>query len=105
MALPASLTSGYAVPADDVAPARLEAPYGVRHLQPSAKVSQPRCTPYGFNEFSGATDRGGRRAPVARESYLARSTFAKINDVARSILFFFKIKTTTVKKRAKGRNI
>jgi len=47
--VPASLTSGYAVPADDVAPARLGAPYGARHLQPynlRAKSLNPcACTP------------------------------------------------------------
>ena len=68
--MPASLTSGYAVPADDVAPARLKAPYGVQHLQPSAKVSQPRCTSRAFNEFSGTIDVRSYYAPVAREDDL-----------------------------------
>lgn len=48
--MPASLTSGYAVPADDVAPARPGDPLRrptPRTSQPSAKVSQPfaRATP------------------------------------------------------------
>lgn len=48
VAVAASLTSGYAVLADDVAPTRLEAPYGVRHLQPynlRPNSLNPHCNP------------------------------------------------------------